>query len=43
MLLLDVVKSMYAGTEGALDVIMISYINLVASSIHYFLLNHSYK
>ena len=26
MLLLDVVKSMYKGTEGTLDVIMISYI-----------------
>ena len=30
MLLLDVVKSMYEGTEGNLDLIMIYYINLVA-------------
>ena len=31
------------GTEGTLDVNMISYINLVAGLLHYFLLNHAYK
>ena len=31
------------GTEGTLDVIMISYIILVAGLLHYFLLDHAYK
>ena len=31
------------GTEGTLDVIMISYINLVAGLLHYFSLDHAYK
>ena len=30
-------------TKGALGVIMIYYINLVARLLHYFLLDHAYK
>ena len=43
MLLLDVVKIIHEGTEGNLDLIMISLINLVAGLLHCFLLDHAYK
>ena len=30
-------------TKGNFDIIMISYINLVAGLLHYFLFDHAYK
>ena len=43
MILLDVVKSMYEGTEGNFYVIMVSYINLVAGLLQDFLFDHAYN
>ena len=43
MLFVCVVKVCRKGTEGTLGVINVSYINLVAGLLHYFLLNHDYN
>ena len=43
MLFVCVFNSIYEGNEGILDVIIISYIIVVAGLLHYFWIDHAYK